>query len=430
MRVLIASAGSHGDVFPFIAIGREMLARGHEVLFFGNPCFREYVTTVGMQFVPISTSEEYHRVFGEIAEDDPAKALKRITAHFGEICGDCYMALKANVIPRQTITVSSSVFFAPRLLSETDGVPCVAVHLAPNVIRSNIKPARSAPNWIHAGTPALIKRFAYWSADTFFLDPYFTKPLNTLRAALRLPPLTRIFGSWINEADCLIGMFPDWYAERQLDWPSKMVMSGFPLYDHGAQAPLADELNEFIAAGPAPVAFSAGTANANAGAFFRASVEACRIAGLRAILLSNFAGQIPASLPNGVIHVQYAPFGSLLPKLAAFVHHGGIGSTSQALKAGVPQLIRPVAYDQFDNSARAERLGVARELLPKQYSARAAATALSQLMSDTKLHGRCSEIAKRLADNPALQIACNAIEAELGLTGGSTRTSMLRIAAG
>ena len=74
-----------------------MLARGHEVLFFGNPCFREYVTTVGMQFVPISTPEEYHRVFGEIAEDDPAKALKRITAHFGEICGDYYMALKANV---------------------------------------------------------------------------------------------------------------------------------------------------------------------------------------------------------------------------------------------------------------------------------------------------------------------------------------------
>src|ERR1035437_2491182 len=292
VRVLISGAGSHGDVLPFVAIGRELLARGHEVFFFGNPYFREYVTSVGIQFVPISSVDEYQKVFGEIAESDPEKALRRVATHFGEICGDYYEAMKAKVVPGQTITVSSSVFFASKLLRETHGIPCAAVHLAPNIIRSDIRPARSAPNWIHADTPALVKRLAYWSADKFFLDPYFTKPLNKLRAELRLPPLERIFRSWIHVADCLLAMFPDWYAERQADWPSEMILAGFPLYDHGAQAPLEDELSEFIAAGPVPVAFSAGTANANAREFFEASVEACRIAGIRAILLSPFPGQI------------------------------------------------------------------------------------------------------------------------------------------
>src|SRR5574337_855388 len=413
MRVLIAGAGSHGDVLPFIAIGREMLSRGHEVLFFGNPHFREHATTVGLEFVPIGTSGEYHRILDEIAEGDPARALKRINAYFGEICGDYYRAMKAHVAPDRTVTVSSSVFFAPRLLRETDAIPCAAVHLAPHVIRSTLRPARSAPHWIHAGSPQVAKRLAYWYVDRFVLDPCATKPLNKLRATLRLPPLARIFRSWINEADCLIGLFPDWYAERQPDWPPGIVLAGFPLYDHGDQAPLTDELEAFLAAGPAPVAFSAGTANAGAAAFFRTSLESCRILGVRAILLSGFAGQVPADLPDGVMHVRYAPFGALLPRLAAFVHHGGIGSTSQAMKAGVPQLIRPVAFDQFDNSARAVRLGVARELLPRQYSANGAADALSRLMSDEQLHQRCRDIAKRLAEHRAVTIACDAIEATL-----------------
>ncbi|MBS0317318.1 MAG: glycosyltransferase [Proteobacteria bacterium] len=319
--------------------------------------------------------------------------------------------MKAHVAPNRTVAVSSSVFFAPRLLRETDAVPCAAVHLAPNVIRSNIRPARSAPRWIHADSPKVVKRLAYWYVDKFVLDPCSAKPLNRLRAAHRLPPVARIFSSWINEADCLIGLFPDWYAEPQPDWPAEIVLAGFPLYDHGNQAPLTGELEAFLTAGPAPVAFSAGTANAHAAAFFRTSLEVSRIAGVRAILLSSFAGQVPADLPDGVMHVRYAPFGALLPRLAAFVHHGGIGSTSQAMKAGVPQLIRPVAFDQFDNSARAVQLGVARELLPRQYSARTAADTLSRLMADEPLHQRCREIAERFAQNRAVSTACDAIEA-------------------
>lgn len=409
MRVLISTAGSHGDVLPFVAIGREMLARGHEVIFYANPYFCGNATSVGLQFVPISTVVEYQSVFGDINESDPAKALQCIAAHFGEICGDYYRAMKSDVIPGQTITVSHSMLFASRLLKETNGIPCASVHLTPNVIRSSTRPARSAPRWIHADTPAWVKRLAYWYADKFVLDPYFAEPLNKLRAELSLPPLKRIFQSWIHEADCLVGMFPDWYAPRQADWPTGIVMAGFPLYDHGMQAPLTADLCEFVAAGTAPVAFSAGTANANAREFFAASIEACRVAGIRGILLSNFSGQVPDRLPDGVVHVEYAPFSALLPKLAAFVHHGGIGSTSQALKAGVPQLIRPVAYDQFDNSARSQQLGVARELLPKQYSATTAAAALSQLISDTQLRERCKEIALNLAQDNAVQVACNAI---------------------
>ncbi|MDD3484410.1 glycosyltransferase [Azovibrio restrictus] len=208
-------------------------------------------------------------------------------------------------------------------------------------------------------------------------------------------------------------MFPAWFAQPQEDWPQPLVLADFPLYDHGEVQPLSPELLRFIEAGPPPVGISAGTATASAQQFFQTSIAACQAAGLRAILLSPFAGHIPQNLPDGIMHVSYAPYGSLLPRLAAFVHHGGIGSTSQALRAGVPQLIRPVAYDQFHNSARTVELGVGRELLVKQYTLRDVAKVLSTLTDDPAIKQRCKEVAQRFGENNGIKIAADAIEISL-----------------
>jgi len=76
-------------------------------------------------------------------------------------------------------------------------------------------------------------------------------------------------------------------------------------------------------------------------------------------LFVDLREQLPAVLPAGALHVSHAPFSALLPRLSALVHHGGIGTSAQALAAGIPQLVVPFAHDQFDNAARLHRLGVA-----------------------------------------------------------------------
>lgn len=409
MKVLISTAGSHGDVLPFIALGREFLARGHDIVLYANPYFQKHVLDAGLAFVPISTTDEYESLFGQLSEHDPRKAFERVAKHFAAIWGDYYTAMKADVEPGRTITIGSSLMFAPRFLREIDGIPCATVHLAPSVFRSNERPARLAPNWIHARSPNLLKHVAWWTLDKVFYDPHFTKPLNRLRTKLGLLPVEHIFQSWLHEADCVVGLFPDWFADRPSDWPANAMLTDFPLYDHGALAPLLDSLRAFIDTGPRPVAFSAGTATSIANDFFAHSVEACRIAGLRGILLSHFPNQVPAALPDNIIHVPYAPFSSLLPKLAAFVHHGGIGSTSHALRAGVPQLIRPVAYDQFDNAARAVRLGAARELLPKDYQPAKVAAVLRALIDDMPARATCVGVAEKLTSGGGLACTCELI---------------------
>jgi UDP:flavonoid glycosyltransferase YjiC (YdhE family) len=128
-------------------------------------------------------------------------------------------------------------------------------------------------------------------------------------------------------------------------------------------------------------------------------------------LVTAFPEQVPASLPKAVRHVRYAPFGRLLPRAAALVHHGGIGTAVQAMAAAVPQLVVPVGYDQPDNAARLVRLGVARTLLPRQFRADAATRDLGWLLSSPTVAESCATVARRFVDDRAREAACDVIEA-------------------
>jgi UDP:flavonoid glycosyltransferase YjiC (YdhE family) len=144
--------------------------------------------------------------------------------------------------------------------------------------------------------------------------------------------------------------------------------------------------------------------------FFRTSIEACRRINRRGVLLTRHAEQIPQNLPDGIIHVPYAPFSQLLPHVAALVHHGGIGTSAQAMRAGVRQLVTPMAHDQFDNAARLKRLGVARVLPYPRYTARRAARELRKLIS--REYGiRCHWVREWFRNERPLDETCRVIEA-------------------
>jgi UDP:flavonoid glycosyltransferase YjiC (YdhE family) len=136
--------------------------------------------------------------------------------------------------------------------------------------------------------------------------------------------------------------------------------------------------------------------------------------GARALLLvghKNF--RPPAPLPEGVAAFEYAPFGELLPRAAAVVHHGGVGSTGQGLRAGRPQLVVPFSHDQFDNAERAARLGAARVLPRPKYNARSAARELGELLSAEGYRTRAAEVGEVVRGEDGANAACDLIEREL-----------------
>src|SRR5262249_14925638 len=155
------------------------------------------------------------------------------------------------------------------------------------------------------------------------------------------------------------------------DWPASSVQTGFPIHDRGEageRMPLALEV--FLRQGPAPIVFTLGSSAVYAaGDFYTQAAEAARSLGRRAGLpvgedgLSPVAGVPPAAhAPAGtpIVSLAYAPHSELLPRAAAVVHQGGVGTTAQAMRAGRPMLVVPFSHDQPDNAERLRRKGVAR----------------------------------------------------------------------
>ena len=132
--------------------------------------------------------------------------------------------------------------------------------------------------------------------------------------------------------------------------------------------------------------------------------------GRRGILLSRFADHIPPTLPPNIRHFAFVPLSSLLPRCAAIVHHGGIGTTSQAFAAGIPQLIMPLAHDEFDNAARVKRLGAGDWLRESRFRAETVAAKIRELLSDAEVRIACQRIAERLAARSEISVAADAVE--------------------
>jgi rhamnosyltransferase subunit B len=182
------------------------------------------------------------------------------------------------------------------------------------------------------------------------------------------------FGEWIHSPDGGLTLFPDWFCEPQADWP-RVEVGDFPLFQAGADGELDTGLRAFLDAGPRPVVVFPGSASGEHGRLLlRQTLTACRALALRVVALGPAAveagDEYSREDPEFVHRCAHAPLSLLLPRACVFVHHGGIGSCAQGLRHRVPQVIRPFAYDQFDNAARVEQDGAGR-LVPPGAGARA-----------------------------------------------------------
>lgn len=417
MHYLLTPVGSSGDVYPFIAIGRGLRQRGHDVTLVAPEPFKDGAERAGCRFVSNWSSEKFHEVANDRDLWHPRRGMQLVIGIAARETGRAYEQLEALYEPGRTILVGHGLSFATRILEERRSVPAATVQLAPSVFRSDYEVPAPMVGRDISGWPRWLKHAMWWLVDRMLIDPAIGSSVNDVRAAVGLPPVHRIFGGWMHSPRMVLAMFPAWFAPRQPDWPPQVRQLSFPLFDVGEDAPLEPGVERFLAAGEPPLAFTPGSANRQAARFFAAAVRAARRMGRRALLLTRYPEQLPIPLPEGVRHVAYAPFAILLPRCAALVHHGGIGTCAQALAAGIPQLVMPMGFDQPDNATRVARLGAGAWLTPSHFRADRLAGALERLIEDPEVATACTRSRDALADVDAVSLACDALE-ELAVRSG------------
>jgi UDP:flavonoid glycosyltransferase YjiC (YdhE family) len=409
LKVIVTPFGSAGDVHPFLGLGLALRQRGHEVVFVAESYFAALIESNGFRVRSYGEPGKFEEVINDPRLWHPRKSIIPLFEAVLRGLRPVHEGIAEEHEPGKSVVASGALALGALVARESLGIPLATAHLAPAAFRSvhdtPILGQVRMPAWL----PKSWKRGLYWAMDRV-IDRHLASGLNGFRSEFGLPPIRRVLADWWYSSDVNLAMFPEWYAPRQPDWPSNVVVTGFPLYDESDVSPIPEEASRFLDSGSPPIVFAAGTAMTHANSFFAESVEVCRKMGRRGILVTKFPAQLPTDLPEGVRHFPYLPFSQLLPRASAIVHHGGIGTTSQALLAGIPMLIRPMAHDQRDNAARLSALGVASSLLPKNYNARTASEALNRLIGSTEVRTRAQALSSRLSAETPLERACEAIE--------------------
>lgn len=414
MHILILAVGSYGDVLPLVGLGRELRTRGHRITFFTNGYFASLIQRAELNFVPLGTSEEYNDLADNPDLWHPHKGWRLIMKRLASTqLREAYQSLCRHIKHGDTIMVSSTLGFAARLLQETHGIPHATVHFSPGVFHSAYAPPKmpnlALPDWL----PIWVKRGCWSLINHTMIDPVLKPYLNTFRRELGLPPVSRIFHSWAHSPDLVVGMFPDWFAPPQPDWPSGTHLTGFPLYDEVHDAALPAAVEQFVQTHPQPLVATPGSANKHGRSFFSEAAKAAQQLGRPAIFLTRYPEQLPPSLPKSIRHFAYVPLSRLLPHCSALIHHGGIGTCSQAMRAGIPQLIQPLAFDQFDNAARTVKLGIGSKVTNRAFRSPLIARTLHDMLAAPETAQRYRQIAHRIRETHGLSLACETIQKQL-----------------
>ena len=140
----------------------------------------------------------------------------------------------------------------------------------------------------------------------------------------------------------------------------RIVLTGYPFRDTGGSpgTTLDNGLERFLADGPPPVYAGFGSQSLRqTREALRHTIEGALAAGHRVVALRGTG--LEERYDDRVLFVDGAPHDLLFPRVAAIAHHGGAGTTAEATRAGVPQVVVPFALDQPFFGRRVHEIGVA-----------------------------------------------------------------------
>lgn len=404
-RIIIATTGTIGDIYPFVTLAQHLKARQHDVHMFLPEPYADFM----------QTQEVAYTLFGERAVfqatlDDPD--LWNEHKGFGVVWKGLspYFGVLREIVAAQPTTRPCILFCHPLLVplaaiakTVRPDLKILTAYLAPSNLCSSHDFLTLGSLKIPAWLPLSWRRGVWQLVHRFSVGPAMLPLLNAFRAQYALPAVDDFFAHVLTTPDAAIGLFPTWFAAKQPDWPSPLFETDFPLLP--ATAPtLSPALHAFLAAGDKPIVFTPGSGHQQAASYFKIALNVLKKLGRRGLFLTYHADHLPASLPPEVMWVEHAPFDQLLPHVAALVHHGGIGTTATACRAGVPQLVIPYAFDQFDNACRVKKHGLGETILARQLTEKRLMSILNTVLTADLIHQSCKKMAAQIQADPMAHI--------------------------
>lgn len=425
MRIVVTAAGSRGDVQPGVALGVGLRAAGHEVVLASWEAYRGMAENRGLAFHGVAGPDPGELVKALVeAGRNPLKYAGAFRSclrpHAGQGLRDCLEACAdADAV------IYTPLGFAGYMAAEHRRIPAVGSVVTPLFVRSGRFPSAVLGRPVGGSSlvEAPIVGGLYCRLSHRAVEQLYWRAVQPLVADAReeagLSPLPTV-GSPIRGI----------HARRQpllLGWSNRVLPAEPDRYgwmhttgywhlepEKGWRPP--ERLRRFLEAGDPPVALGLGSMGAVGSATVRRiaglAARALELSGMRGVLVVDHGGINEAGLPEGVITVAGGvPYGWLFPRVAVAVHHGGAGTTAEALRAGVPSVVIPTVPDQAFWGWRIASLGVGpAPIPPHKLTAEKLRAAILQAATDAEMRRRCRSLSEQLAGEDGVTRAVGIFE--------------------
>jgi len=393
--------------------------------------YREKIVSIGVEFVPVRPQlawpkEQDQELIEKIM--NPKTGPRFLTE---EVVFPAVRESYADLLPAvkgADLLVTHPAAPAGPLVGRKTGMPWISTVLAPLSFFSAYDPPMP-PYWQWFNRFSVLGPGVMGFLLRLTMSTYKAKAVTTFRDELGIEDYGNPMFAGQHSPTLVLALFSKLFGQPQPDWPKQTAVTGFCFYDGNHDVPIPVELTRFLENGPPPIVFTLGSSAVwVARDFFQESIQAAKRLGRRAVLLIGDERNLPHSLPEGIIALDYVPYQSLLPKACAVVHHGGVGTTSQGLLAGVPTLIVPFAFDQADNAEHARKMGTSRTLFRNKYLAPRVAAELDILLRQSSYASRALAVGRELKQENGPARAAELIEQVL--SGRQNTTEVVAHASG
>lgn len=412
-RILLASVGSYGDVFPFLALGEKLQARGHDVTILTSGYFTNLVEKSGLKVAPVGTSDQYRSYVSNPDLLHPYRGLMLTRRMLLSIIEPIYEYLRDEWQVDGSLVASSPYCMAARIAEEKLHIPLVTICPAPIAMGSKVDP----PTVSSILSPDRIPR-SLWPlfghSVSWMTDKVLGTQVNAFRRKLGLKKMRSLM-SWWHASRGTISLFPDWFAPARTDWPTRHAYAGFPVcmpqsLTDDANTSQNETLEQFLSHSKRPLLFYPGSNASHLRRYFEVCSKVCEQLGRRGIVVAPAALDLNGRHEPHMLVLPFVSMGTTLPRIELAIHHGGIGTVAACLSAGVAQLIRPMFSDQPDNATRIVRLGVGSCLSDSRFNASQVGREIERLIQDPTVQSQCIYYRDRMKSVNGLANAAHLLE--------------------
>ncbi|WP_162250011.1 glycosyltransferase [Methylobacterium sp. Leaf456] len=416
--------GTRGDVQPICLLAHALAEAGHAVRVATNGDYARTVAGYGVPYVDVGLSfgETFREAAFEKAFTERHRrplALLEAVRRYGERMSERMPAvltrLAEEVRAADLVVYTTLGWFAGALAAEA-GVPSVFVAYQP------LEPTGRFSSVLMSGRDfgAPLNRLSYElmrgaSLLTWGAVRRFRRETGLGR---RLRPWTSPVGLALAQSHQIRAYSPT--LAEPIPSPDA-TETGFWLRPPRPGEGLPEAVEAFLTAGPPPVYVGFGSMLWGARRNTRLVMEALALWGGRAIVATGVGGLArPEIVPPNILFVGSLPHALLFPRVAAAVHHGGAGTTAQALACGLPCVILPVASDQlFWGRAVAARAAAEAPVPITKIDPATLAARIAQATSDPAMRDAARRLGAMLTRESGLPGAVARIEAMLERQGAA-----------